>query len=159
MISRGAFQPQTVCDSVWHDVPCCSSSPRTPGTTMDRNTDIPAGQGSIFTSEGPTSGQRQTEMGWIQQEGGSGMQVPLLSPPVLLWKEVISAEWQRVYHSCVFSVLLHYVWQRCWIYISLFCISHFLDPWRSFAHSNNININREQSHSCLLKAESLSMLS
>lgn len=85
------------------------------------------------------------------------VQLCLLSHQVL-WEEVIGAEWQKVYHSCVFAVLFHYVLQSCWIYTSMFCISHSLDLWRSIAHSNNININSRQLHSCLLRVGSSSML-
>lgn len=83
-------------------------------------------------------GQRWFRFG---KKAGSGMRLRPLSHRVLLWKEAVGAEWQKVCHSFVFSVPFHYRLQSSWIYTSMFCISHFLDPWRSIAHSNTINIS------------------
>lgn len=111
-------------------------------------------QYSIFTRERTTSGGKKKK----KKESGIwfGRQWDVVAspePPCSL-KRVCWCWWQR-FVTAVDSLFLSFIH---WVYTSIFCISHFSDPRRSIAHSNTININSKQSHSCLLKARSSFML-
>lgn len=81
--------------------------------------------------------EREQLLGEPQSGIWFGRQWDVVAPPEppRSFKRGCWCWWKRFITAVDFLSFMH------WIYTSIFCISHFSDPWRSIAHSNTININ------------------